>query len=138
MDFDPIMKKILAVLLSPDEYPGWGCFQLSLLHFYYINQVLITYERYKRDLSSKWKVQVPDSAPVTNLTQWDAFVLKQLTPLLLISLPGSRRSCINYISAVQRVKLTGYGEPLSSYFLWKWKLWNYSATCKSFLLEVGC
>lgn len=69
MDFDPIVKKILAVLLSPDGYPGWGCFQLSLLHFYYINQVLTVHESGQRDLSSKGKVQAPDAAPVTNLTQ---------------------------------------------------------------------
>lgn len=45
---------------------------------------------------------------------WAAFVLKHLTPLFLISLPGSRQSCLNYcISTVQRVKLTGLGEQLS-------------------------
>lgn len=41
--------------------------------FYYINQVLFKYESGQRDLSSIWKVQVPDTAPVTNLTQLSCF-----------------------------------------------------------------
>lgn len=132
MDFDPIVKKIFVILLSPVEYPGWGCFQLSLLQFFITSAKYLLHMRVAGDLSSKWKVQVSDIAPVRNLTQWAAFVLKHLIPLLLKSLPGSRQSCLNYyISTVQRVKWTGYRGATVFISL-------QMETFKCFILEASC